>query len=268
MQPTIRISIAWKAGRFAPFSSVFSPLAKADEVGREECMSKRIIAVVDVLDAAKAGSKTIPAPAAECIVTAGAREKAAELGIVIAEATGSAEPPARVADNIPPSQADQVVQQVCALLKDRLPSGSYAGELERLVRDVVASRLVATPPPRPGPAGALDSVDGVCLIRGARLLDTGAGPVPVAEKVLVADAIRCGENYKLAGGYMEWEKASFSRTVDFPEIGIVLAGELHLAVGGKTLVAKSGDMVYFPKGAHVVYSAPARVRIACVNCIV
>lgn len=230
-------------------------------------MGKRIIAVVDVLDAAKAGSKTISAPAAETIVTAGAREKAAELGIVIAEATGPAEPPARVADNTPLSQADQVVQQVCALLKDRLPSGSYPGELERLVRDVVASKLVATPP-QPGPAGALDSVDGVCLIRGARLLDTGTGPVPVAEKVLVADAIRCGENYKLAGGYMEWEKASFSRTVDFPEIGIVLVGELHLAVGGKTLVAKSGDMVYFPKGAHVVYSAPARVRIACVNCIV
>jgi len=48
-------------------------------------MGKRIIAVVDVLDAAKAGSKTIPALPGECIVTAGAREKAEELGIVIAD---------------------------------------------------------------------------------------------------------------------------------------------------------------------------------------
>ena len=34
-----------------------------------------------------------------------------------------------------------------------------------------------------------------------------------------------------------------------------------------TLVGKPGDMVYFPKGAQVTYSTPARVKLACVNCI-
>jgi ethanolamine utilization protein EutQ len=110
-------------------------------------------------------------------------------------------------------------------------------------------------------------VDGVCFVSGARLLEGGSGPVPVEAKALVAGAIRCGGSQKLAGGYMDWQKASFSRTVEFPEIGVVIEGELQLTVGGKTLTARPGDMVYFPKGAQVVYSAPARVRIACVNCI-
>jgi ethanolamine utilization protein EutQ len=228
-------------------------------------MGKSIIAVSDILDAAKSGKKRLPAPVGECIVTPGARDKAAELGILLDEGRGSAAP---TSAKTQPSPTDQVVREVCSLMKERLGSGVAAEELERLVREVVASRLAGAPAAAATEAGqAVACVDGVCFISGARLLQGGSVPVPVDGKALVADAIRCGENYKLAGGYMDWQKASFSRTVEFPEIGIVLEGELQLTVGGKTLTAKPGDMVYFPKGAQIVYSAPARVRIACVNCI-
>jgi ethanolamine utilization protein EutQ len=161
-----------------------------------------------------------------------------------------------------------VIREVCTLLKSRMPSGVEPGKLEHLVREVVSARLAglaAMPPATADPS--VSRVEGVCFISGSRLHDSGAGPVPVAEKALVSEVIRCGEDHKLAGGYMEWEKASFSRTVEFPEIGIVIEGELHLTVGGKTLVGKPGDMVYFPKGAQVTYSTPARVKLACVNCI-
>jgi ethanolamine utilization protein EutQ len=228
-------------------------------------MGKRIIAVADVLEAAQKGNKTLGAHPSECIVTPGARDKAAELGIVITE--GPAPPAA------PPSQgleardrqAETLVREVCALMKERLPSGVPVQELERLVRAAVASRLEGSG--RLAAASQISCADGVCFISGARLLEGGSGPVPVAEKALVAEAIRCGDGGQLAGGYMEWQQASFSRTVEFPEIGVVIEGELHLTVGGRTLVAKAGDMVYFPKGAQVVYRAPGRVRIACVNCI-
>jgi ethanolamine utilization protein EutQ len=149
-------------------------------------------------------------------------------------------------------------------MKERLPAGVAFQELERLVRAAVAARLEGS---TPGAPQHVSGADGVCFISGARLLEGGSGPVPVAEKVLVAEAIRCGDDVKLAGGFMEWQKASFNRTVEFPEIAIVIEGELHLAIGGNTLVAKPGDMVYFPKGAQLVYSAPGRVRVACVNCI-
>jgi ethanolamine utilization protein EutQ len=228
-------------------------------------MGKCIIAVADVLEAAQKGNQTLTAHPSECIVTPGARDKAAELGIVISE--GPAPPAAPLAKGFEAAapQTEALVREVCALMKERLPSGVAAQELERLVRAAVASRLEGSG--RLETAPQVSCTNGVCFISGARLLEGGSGPVPVAEKALVAEAIRCGDGVQLAGGYMEWQQASFSRTVELPEIGVVIEGELHLTVGGKTLVAKAGDMVYFPKGAQVVYRAPGRVRIACVNCI-
>lgn len=231
-------------------------------------MGRCIIAVTDVLEAAQKGTKTIVAHPSECIVTPGARDKAAELGIVISEGSDSpAEMPVRSSPSDPP-QTEKLVREVCALMQERLPAGTAPQDLERLVRSAVAARLEGSGPPaaKDGPP-LVSHADGVCFISGARLLEGGSGPVPVAEKALVAEAIRCGDDVKLAGGYMEWQKAAFNRTVEFPEIGIVIEGELHLAVGGKTLVAKPGDMVYFPQGAQVAYSTPGRVRVACVNCI-
>lgn len=231
-------------------------------------MGKFIIAVTDVLEAAQRGDRAIAANAAECIVTPGARDKAAELGIFIGEGADSPAAAAAKPLEAAPSQTEALVREVCALMKERLPAGVAASELERLVRSAVAVRLEGSGPPSSTEAPQYAfGADGVCFIRGDRLLEGGSGPVPVAEKALVAEAIRCGDDVKLAGGYMEWQKATFSRTVEFPEIAIVVEGELHLAVGGKTLVAKAGDMVYFPKGAQVIYSAPGRVRVACVNCI-
>ena len=227
-------------------------------------MGKCVITAVDVLEAAQAGRKIIPAPARECIVTAGARDKAVELGILLDEGSDVPGSPggAAPAAGATASEADAVVREVCDLLRSRIASGTDALQVERLVREVVAAKLDGS-----GPEPSPRMVEGVCFVSGRRLLDTPAGPVPVAEKVLVAEAIRCGDSPPLAGGFMEWEKASFGRNVESPEIGVVLEGELHLTVGGKTLVAKAGDMLFFPKGAQVVYTAPAKVRLACVNCL-
>ena len=154
-------------------------------------MGKCIIAVTDVLDAAQKGNKTLVAHPSDCIVTPGARDKAAELGIVINEGPDSSSaPPAKPSEPVPP-QTEKLVREVCALMKERLPAGVASQELERLVRAAVAARLEGS-----GPAATPDApqhascADGVCFISGARLLEGGSGPVPVAEKVLVAEAIR------------------------------------------------------------------------------
>jgi hypothetical protein len=87
-------------------------------------------------------------------------------------------------------------------------------------------------------------VDGV-LHQGARLLG-GGSPLPVEGKALVADAIRCGKNTNWPAD--TWTGRRPPSTGPWvSEIGIVIEGEL-LTVGGKTLTAKPGDMVYFQKG--------------------
>lgn len=235
-------------------------------------MGKCIIAVEDILEAAKAGRTTLAAPTAECIVTPGARDKAAELGITIADGAGSPAPavaPAATAKPVPAAPSETVVQEVCRLMKERLPAGAAAKDLEALVRSAVAARISGNGRPagvESGAAPAAAAPDGVCFVSGARLLTDAGSPAPVPEAAIVADALRCGMESKLAAGYMEWQKAGFTRTVEFPEVAVVLEGELHLTVGGRSLAAKPGDMLYFRKGVQVAYSAPGRVRIACVNC--
>jgi ethanolamine utilization protein EutQ len=230
-------------------------------------VGKCIIAVEDILDAAKAGRTTLAVSAAECIVTPGARDKAAELGITLADGSGGApaSPAAPSAKTAAAAPTEPLVQEVCRLMKERLPAGTQARELEALVRSAVTARLSGSD--RSAAAAPAAPADGVCLVSGARLLAGDAGsPAPVPEATIVADGARCGMDSGLAAGYMEWQKGSFTRTVEFPEVAVVLEGELHLAVGGRTLVAKPGDMVYFRKGVQVGYTAPARVKIACVNC--
>ena len=235
-------------------------------------MGKCIIAVEDILEAAKAGRTTLAAPTAECIVTPGARDKAAELGITIADgeagAPAPAVAPAATAKPAAIAPSETVIQEVCRLMKDRLPAGAAAKDLEALVRSAVAARISGNGRPAPTDAAAAPAAapDGVCFVSGTRLLTDAGTPAPVPEAAIVADALRCGMESKLAAGYMEWQKAAFTRTVEFPEVAVVLEGELHLTVGGRSLVAKPRDMVYFRKGAQVGYSAPGRVRIACVNC--
>ena len=104
-------------------------------------MGRCIIAVTDVLEAAQKGTKTIVAHPAECIVTPGARDKAAELGIVISEGSDSpAVMPVRTSQS-DPVQAEKLVRAVCALMQERLPAGTAPQDLERLVRSAVAARL-------------------------------------------------------------------------------------------------------------------------------
>ena len=74
-------------------------------------MGKCIIAVTDVLEVAQRGDKTIAANPTECIVTPGARDKAAELGIVICEGPDSpAAAPAKPSEAVP-SQTEALVRE-------------------------------------------------------------------------------------------------------------------------------------------------------------
>jgi ethanolamine utilization protein EutQ len=238
-------------------------------------MSKRLITQAEVIQAADSGQTSIIASPSQFIITPGARDKAQSLGITICDSAGDSSNAACASGADAPAQASgpsspldtSMIQQVCDILSSRLPAGTNKQNLERIVGEVVAAKLGNGSAPAASKAGSGASSQGVCLVKGDRLMQQEGGKVPIDEKVLLADAIQCGEGHKMAGGFMQWEKASFRREVEASEMAIVLDGELHLTVGGETLIGRSGDMIYFPKGAKVLYSAPGKVRLACVNCI-
>ncbi len=239
-------------------------------------MGKRIITESDVLAALESGSKSISAPPAECIVTPQALDKALELGVLIMDGVqrdSSASAPssagAASAPSAAPTREDAIIGEVLAMMRTRLPSNVAPEVLEKLVREVVRGKRAGSAQaeaPKAQPA-ALKELQGVCFIDNDRLLSGQDGPQPVPGQVIMAEAIGAAEQVKMSGGYMQWEKSSFSRTVECVEICVVIEGKLHLTVGGETLVGKPGDMIYLPKGAQVLYSAPDKVKLACVNCV-
>ena len=229
-------------------------------------MGKRVITEADVVEAAKAGNKIIEAPLGKCIVTDGARDRALSLRIDIKEndSEGGAFPSQESPSKMP--QTEDVVSRVTRLIKDRLPINLTPEKLESVVRQVATAHLSnSQPAAKLNSDQVLTQTGGVCFIKGNMIPGELTGPIPVEEKVMVADAFKCSDNSSIAGGYMEWANASFNRTVDHDEINIVLDGELHLTVDGQTTVVEQGDMVYLPEGMDVVYSAPERVKLACVN---
>jgi ethanolamine utilization protein EutQ len=227
-------------------------------------MGKQVITEADVVEAAQAGSNVIEAPPGETIVTPGARDKALSLGLEIKEDEGASAPSTIVP--AASSESDQVVSQVTRLINDRLSMDLDPEKLEDLVRQVAADQLSkSSSPAQTNPDQTVTRQGGVCFIKGNMIPGDLSDPIPVDEKVMVMDAFKCSEDATLAGGYLEWSKASFNRTVDQNEINIVVDGELNLSVDGQTSVVKQGDMVYLPRGTEVVYSASGRVKLACVN---
>lgn len=222
-------------------------------------MGKQIITLEDVLKAAQEGVKSIPASADGDIVTAQAREKAEELGISL-PGQGLAAAPAAGGD----TQA-ALVEKICGLMAERAGAALTPEALRRVVTEAVVARLGAAAAPARGGAGQYtEGGNGVYQVEFARLMrpsdGTGAGP----GRAYVAEAVNC-DCADLTGAYMEWEGATLPRTMEVPEIAVVLEGELGLISGGKTLTGRPGDMFYLSQGAQVEYAAKGKVRLACVS---
>lgn len=243
-------------------------------------MGKRIITAVDVQRAAEAGETSILVSGTQCIITPSAFDMALELGVELQEkpegstgTTGHSACAPCSADAAQQEEFNEVVMQVCRIMKAQLPEELDPAQLERVVREVVSARFCGG---AQGPAAGSDQQDleGVCLISSKQVLahsatGSDASSTGVAGSMIVADAIGPNSDAalqaKLSGGYMAWEKASFPRTLEENEIAVVIEGELHLTVGGNTVVGKAGDMLYLPQGTNVLYSTPGKVKLACIN---
>jgi ethanolamine utilization protein EutQ len=197
-----------------------------------------------------------------------ARDEADSLGVVLDCGDGVCPTANTSAGPAIVAPSEKVISEVCEHLKARVPAGSPIAKLENVVREVVYAKMGEGADLNTKAASApSDSGQGIRFIDHQRLIGDDVSPITVDEKMLVAEAIGDQSEEKLAAGYLVWEKSSFTRHVEQPEIAVVVEGELHLDVDGSTLVGKPGDIIYFPKGTVVAYNAPQRVKLACVNCI-
>lgn len=240
-------------------------------------MGKRIITDAEVCEAAEAGHTSMSLSPAECIITPRARDRAEELGIVIEECvpsscgsgsckTSCSAVPPRPERSVP--DMSEVITQVMDSVRDHLPADMDQADVARMVAQTVVAHMgTAMSEATPESEFSTAAPEGVVVASGVKLLEEAAQAAPVAQSAIIVDGVGSPEGSAMAGTYMQWDATSFDRTVDSPEICVVIEGELVLEKGGSRVTAGPGDMLYLARGMQLTCSSTGMVRMACVNLV-
>jgi ethanolamine utilization protein EutQ len=113
-----------------------------------------------------------------------------------------------------------------------------------------------------GTSERLVDASGIVRVRGGSVqlgAFEAAGP---GKHVKLADVVTGKDRSPMTAGFMSWSRAdSFPWSLDYDEVDYVIEGVLHIGVGGRTVEAHAGDVVYLPKGSKIVFGTPSRVRV-------
>lgn len=252
-------------------------------------MSRALISAADIRKAKMAGNTELVVPA-NAIITPQATDMARQHGIALVD-TASASPmpsaaPAPVASTpAAPAAApaangttcDDFYAEVRKRVADQLPENiRNAPVVDELVRKALAEQgcecdaCTAYRPEItgncPAPANpAHDKAGEVIRVNSKALPWENFDEAPCNEVINIVDVITEKDGSPMGVGYLEWQNASFAWHLDYFEVQIVLEGELHITVGGKTLVGKPGDIFYVPKGTNLIFGSPGYVKFAYVT---
>ncbi|GAB6085141.1 cupin domain-containing protein [Alkaliphilus crotonatoxidans] len=69
------------------------------------------------------------------------------------------------------------------------------------------------------------------------------------------------EEAKMSAGFLTIENSRFDWKLAYEEIDYVIEGTLTVEINGKTYTAHSGDVLFVPAGARVVWGSPDKARI-------
>jgi ethanolamine utilization protein EutQ len=78
------------------------------------------------------------------------------------------------------------------------------------------------------------------------------------------DVMAAQDRSPMGAGYMSLDKGEMQLTLSYDEIDIVLEGELVITRGNEQVRAKTGDMIYIPKGSNITYGTPGWTRFVYV----
>ncbi len=235
-------------------------------------MGKQVVSVDDILEAAQRADKRLNVRQGDCIVTPGAWDKIEELGVVFADDSSGPQPVAAEngtkAQKVGKGQMDEktLSDQVSRLLRAQLPNVDRE-HLELLVAKACKAKLsgkCSGAASTAAPVSNSAAGGGVSIISSKELLGKVNGPA-VPGKVTVSDVVRPCQGSSCAVTFMEWEKASFNRTLEATEIDLVVEGDLIVKVNGKSMKAGPGDVLYLKEGVSVVYSTSSKVKLTCIN---
>ena len=92
-------------------------------------------------------------------------------------------------------------------------------------------------------------------------LDTGRS----GDKVYTHDLFTLEESPRLGVGVMEMHATTFPWTLNYDDVDFVIEGQLSVLIGGDTVTAGPGELIYIPKGSAIQFSAPRFARFLYVT---
>ena len=122
--------------------------------------------------------------------------------------------------------------------------------LEELVRRVLLEKLGGN-----GPRVKKVEVPRLDVAAEHRM-DTG-NP---ADRVWTRDLFTLEEAPRLGCGLMVMERTTFPWTLTYDEMDYVIEGRLDILVGGETVSAGPGELIYIPKNSSIQFSVTGHAR--------
>ena len=81
-----------------------------------------------------------------------------------------------------------------------------------------------------------------------------------AHRVYTRDLFTLQESPRLGAGLMEMTDTTFPWTLNYDEMDYVISGRLDIRIGGETISAGPGEIIYIPKGSSIQFSVTGHAR--------
>lgn len=127
--------------------------------------------------------------------------------------------------------------------------------LEQLVREVLLEKLGGQAHSR-GTHGVKSVAAPRIQITEADRMDTGRS----GDRVYTHDLFTLEESPRMGVGVMEMIDTTFPWTLGYDEMDYVVEGRLDVLIGGETVSAGPGEVLYIPKGSAIQFSVQGRAR--------
>ena len=76
------------------------------------------------------------------------------------------------------------------------------------------------------------------------------------------DVTTLEEAPRMGAGVMELNHACLEWTLTYDEYDVVLDGTLEINIDGRIVSGQRGDIIYIPKGSHIIFQTPSTARFA------
>lgn len=81
-----------------------------------------------------------------------------------------------------------------------------------------------------------------------------------AHQVYTRDLFTIQESPRLGAGLMEMTDTTFPWTLNYDEMDYVISGRLDIRIGGETISAGPGEIIFIPKGSSIQFSVTGHAR--------